>query len=63
MTGLELADAIRELRPGLPVILATGYTDLPEQTFPRIRKLTKPYRRIDLEDTLTAAAGSLADPV
>ncbi|HET7778347.1 MAG TPA: PAS domain S-box protein [Rudaea sp.] len=63
MTGLELADAIRELRPGLPVILATGYTDLPEQTFPRIRKLTKPYRRIDLEDTLAAAAGSVADPV
>jgi CheY-like chemotaxis protein len=61
MTGLELADAIRQLRPDLPVILATGYTELPEPTPLHIRKLTKPYRRVDLEDTLAAAADTAAD--
>ena len=30
MTGLELAAASREVRPSLPVLLATGYAELPE---------------------------------
>src|SRR5262249_35165018 len=27
MTGLELGHAVRQLHPGLPVLLATGYSD------------------------------------
>ena len=27
MTGLELAQAVHRLRPGLPVVLITGYAD------------------------------------
>lgn len=41
MTGLELADKARALRPGLPVMLATGYGELPEAgeaDYPRIGK-------------------------
>ncbi|WP_284507409.1 hybrid sensor histidine kinase/response regulator [Caballeronia sp. ATUFL_M2_KS44] len=41
MTGLELAHAARGLRPSLPVVIATGYAELPEgadHTIPRIRK-------------------------
>ncbi len=30
MTGVELARQIRALRPDLPVVLATGYADMPE---------------------------------
>jgi len=30
MTGLELAAASREVRPALPILLATGYAELPE---------------------------------
>lgn len=30
MTGLELAEAARLLRPQLPIVLATGYAELPE---------------------------------
>ena len=30
MTGIELAAASREVRPTLPVLLATGYAELPE---------------------------------
>src|SRR5262249_16683454 len=29
MTGLQLAEEARKLRPGLPILLATGYADLP----------------------------------
>ena len=29
MTGLQLAEEARRLRPGLPILLATGYADLP----------------------------------
>ena len=29
MTGLQLAECIQERYPGLPIILATGYAELP----------------------------------
>ena len=40
MTGLELARAIRTRRPELPIIIATGYSELPmaEAEFPRLNK-------------------------
>ena len=31
MTGSELAAEINRVRPGLPVVIATGYSDAPEQ--------------------------------
>ena len=48
MTGLELALAARELRPTLPVILATGYAELPQGTDVEIQRLRKPYRQHQL---------------
>ncbi len=44
MTGLELAEKLRELRPGLPVILASGYADLPAGRNPDVPRIDKPYR-------------------
>lgn len=41
MTGTELAAALRERRPGLPVVLATGYGAPPEGE--TLRTLAKPY--------------------
>jgi CheY-like chemotaxis protein len=41
MTGTQVAERIRVERPGLPVILASGYGEVPadtHQTFPRLRK-------------------------
>ncbi len=40
MTGAELAHRVAELRPGLPVILATGYAESPgeESKLPRLQK-------------------------
>ena len=32
MTGLDLATKIRQLRPHMPIIIATGYAELPPET-------------------------------
>jgi PAS domain S-box-containing protein len=48
MTGVELASKARELRPGLPVLLATGYADLPSGTTTDLPRLAKPYQQAEL---------------
>lgn len=48
MTGLELAHAARALRPNLPVILATGYAELPEGADNNIPRIRKPYLQTQL---------------
>src|SRR5712675_1153938 len=43
MTGLQLAECIRDRFPGLPIILATGYAELPADPVKLgLLKLTKP---------------------
>ena len=46
MTGSELAAEIHRGRPGLPIVLATAYSDAPEQM--GLLRLNKPYRQQDL---------------
>ena len=48
MTGSELADRIRGLRPNLPVILSTGYAELPGAKEAGLPRLSKPYCLEDL---------------
>ncbi|WP_250436210.1 hybrid sensor histidine kinase/response regulator [Caballeronia sp. ATUFL_F2_KS9A] len=48
MTGVELATAARALRPVLPVILATGYAELPEGAGADLPRLRKPYQQSQL---------------
>jgi CheY-like chemotaxis protein len=48
MTGSELADQIRGLRPNLPIILATGYAALPLPEESGLPRLCKPYCLEDL---------------
>jgi CheY-like chemotaxis protein len=43
MTGKELAQRIRETRPGLPVVLASGYAELALQDDSGLPRLDKPY--------------------
>lgn len=52
MNGVELADEARRLRPGLPVLLATGYAELPDGVDGRYARLEKPYREDELADRL-----------
>ena len=56
MTGTELAKRIRRHWPGLPVVLVSGYTELPSEElgFPR---LSKPYRQEELARLLVSLVG------
>jgi PAS domain S-box-containing protein len=48
MTGLQLADEIRRLRPNLPIVLATGYAELPYGQISDLPRLAKPFRQEEL---------------
>lgn len=53
MTGLELAHAVKASWPGLPVVLATGYAELPTGSAPiGLKRLFKPFRPADLAELL-----------
>jgi signal transduction histidine kinase/CheY-like chemotaxis protein len=57
MTGIELAAASREVRPTLPILLATGYADLPEGAQLDLPRLAKPYHQEQLRDRLDQLLG------
>ncbi|MCO5132513.1 MAG: PAS domain-containing protein [Xanthobacteraceae bacterium] len=57
MTGIELAAASRQVRPRLPVLLATGYADLPEGVSTDVPRLAKPYHQEQLRDRLEQLLG------
>ncbi len=52
MNGLELADAARRLRPGLPILLTSGYAELPGDIAIDYVRLDKPYHEDDLTGRL-----------
>jgi CheY-like chemotaxis protein len=49
MTGVQLAEAVKRTLPHLPIILATGYAELPPGPDLGLVKLSKPFREQDLE--------------
>ena len=55
MTGLQLLEVVRERWPGLPVILATGYAEIPGGTEVSVPKLGKPFTERELGQALAAA--------
>jgi CheY-like chemotaxis protein len=48
MTGTELAARIRRSWPELPIVIATGYAELPGDGGLGLPRLSKPYRQQDL---------------
>ena len=48
MNGVALVLAARELRPGLPALLVTGYAELPASSPIALPRLIKPYREAEL---------------
>ncbi len=54
MTGVELAAAIAARRPGTPIILATGYAELPAGAEANLPRLSKPYRQETLAEAIAA---------
>jgi len=57
MTGTELAKRIRRKWPELPVIIATGYAELPGELDPSVPRLSKPYRQQDLAAVVAQLIG------
>ncbi len=55
MTGTDLADKAREIRPGLGILLVTGYAD-PKRLPDDYLMLHKPFSRADLAAKVTEAA-------
>jgi CheY-like chemotaxis protein len=58
MTGLQLAKQIQENWPSMPVILASGYADLPDDTVLNLPRLAKPYRQEQLASLINQLLGS-----
>ncbi len=52
MNGGELSRHARELRPSLPILLATGYAELPEGATLDLPRLAKPYMQRQLEEEI-----------
>ena len=59
ISGIELAERIRQSHPGLPVVLATGYSEQVSQAKQRLPLVLKPYSSKHLN---TALAKALAAP-
>lgn len=57
MTGLQLAEKARALRPGLPILLATGYADLPTRSGFELPRLNKPYQQMQLAEQIQGLLG------
>jgi PAS domain S-box-containing protein len=63
MTGLQLRDAIRKQRPALPVIIATGYAEMPPIGKDEPLRLAKPFTQDELANAvIDAIGGSNTDP-
>jgi PAS domain S-box-containing protein len=48
MTGVELARIVRGRCPNMPVLLATGYADIPAGQMSNLPRLAKPYQQAQL---------------
>jgi PAS domain S-box-containing protein len=58
MTGVELVAHIVQRYPDMPVILATGYAELPGGLGAGIQRLPKPFMQAQLNEALTISLGS-----
>jgi CheY-like chemotaxis protein len=59
MTGMELAERIRRIHPELPIVLATGYADVPIGDGLDLARLDKPYRLDRLAAAIASAMAQL----
>jgi signal transduction histidine kinase/ActR/RegA family two-component response regulator len=59
MTGLQFARRVQETYPGLPIILATGYAELPgDPTSLGILRLAKPCNQYEIATAIQSALGA-----
>ncbi len=60
MSGMQLAAAIKVDWPNLPILLMSGYAELPSQTPFEVPKLAKPFSLDDLEDAVSRTMKGIA---
>jgi CheY-like chemotaxis protein len=63
MTGIDLARNIRKTWPALPIILASGYPNLPASEQLAIQCLAKPFRPSELLALLASVLETPPDPI
>jgi len=56
ITGLQLANAVHAIRPDLPIVLASGFSDIGAPVPSHIYRMNKPYSRKQLEAALNSLA-------
>lgn len=54
MNGAQLAQAIRVIKPNLPIILATGYAERLEGFATRLPRLSKPFTQLNLVEIIAS---------
>ena len=54
MNGAQLAQAIRIIKPNLPIILATGYAERLEGFATRLPRLSKPFTQLNLVEIIAS---------
>ena len=57
MSGVEMAQAMREQRPNLPIVVATGYSDLPPGS-PNYPMIAKPFGEKELARVILEVLGA-----
>lgn len=55
MSGAQLANAIRLIRPSVPIILATGFAERLEGIAERLPRLSKPFTQLNLVEVIALA--------
>jgi CheY-like chemotaxis protein len=55
MTGADLIRILQVERPGLPVVLASGFSEDPATLDPAVRRLAKPFGQADLAEAISRA--------
>ena len=59
MNGLQLADAIKNEWPELPVVIATGFAEMEPASGSSLHKLLKPFTEAELAEALARIASTI----
>ncbi len=60
MNGAQLSAEARKLKPGLPVLLITGYSNIEQGPGSELARLAKPFRHADLAHKMSELVGAAA---
>jgi PAS domain S-box-containing protein len=58
MTGAQLAESVQQRWPEIPVLIATGYAELPPGVADRFSRLSKPFTQSELAEAIALAVPS-----